>query len=1024
MAIPNRILELIERFDYNLDSYKKGIYNETQVRLEYINPLMEELGWDVTNQKGYSEAYKEVIHEDAVKVGGVTKAPDYCFRVGGTRKFFLEAKKPSVNIKDDIHPAYQLRRYAWSAKLPLSILTDFEEFAVYDCRVKPVKTDKASNARVMYLKFSDYKDKWDEINGIFSREAILKGSFDKYVESKKKKKGTAEVDTAFLEEIERWRELLARNIALRNPSLSQREVNFSVQRTIDRIIFLRICEDRGIENYGRLMALQNGDRVYKRLFQLFREADARYNSGLFYFHPEKGRSTDLDDLTPDLNLDDKVIKDILKNLYYPDSPYEFSVLPANILGQVYEQFLGKVIRLTPGHHAIIELKPEVRKAGGVYYTPTYIVDYIVKETVGQLVEGKKPGPRGGVSKLRILDPACGSGSFLLGAYQFLLNWHRDQYVKDDPEKWAKGKSPCLFLKSGDDWRLTTDERKRILLNNIYGVDKDDQAVEVTKLSLLLKVLEGEDDETIQKQFLLFQKRALPDLGSNIKCGNSLIGSDFYDGQLNLFDDEEMYRINAFDWEKEFPDIMKTSGFDAVIGNPPYVRSISLKQSSPHEWEHYRSRYKSSSSREWDIYLIFVEKGMTLLKTDGRLSYILPNKFINSKVGESLRSILSEGKFLEKLIHFEAFQIFQGATTYTCLLFLNKSGKEKAFISRYKGKVEKTEQRCLLPEEAQNLWSQSEISHKNLGKAPWEFTSNLISKLNKWPGLATFGKVFQGTGTRADKVYILQYLGEEEGMLRVYSTQLEESFLIEPTFLKPALRGRSIGRYSADNNLRLIVPYGITNEKAKLISEDVLAKGAPKTFEYLKRCKRRLDEREKGRFKGDGWYQYGRPQNLHRFDVTEKIVFPDVANRGICLLDENGLWLLDTAYGISKLRGVELDLRYIIGILNSPILTYFLKEKGTVLRGGYFRMKTAYLNPFPIRAIDFENSVDKANHDKLVEMTDQIQSLNKKLLETKSPQSRTVLQRQIEATDRQIDKLVYQLYELTDEEIQIVEAASG
>jgi len=896
-----RILELTDRFDYNLESYKKGHYNETQVRLEYINPLMEELGWDITNKQGYSEAYKEVIHEDAVKVGGVTKAPDYCFRIGGTRKFFLEAKKPSVNIKEDTHPSYQLRRYAWSAKLPLSILTDFEEFAVYDCRVKPFKTDKASNARVMYLKFTDYKNKWDEIAGIFSHDAILKGSFDKYVESKRKKKGTAEVDTAFLEEIERWRELLARNIALRNPNLSQREVNFSVQRTIDRIIFLRICEDRGVENYGRLMALQNGERVYKRLFQIFREADARYNSGLFYFSAEKGRPNDVDALTPDLTVDDKVLKDILKNLYYPDSPYEFSVLPANILGQVYEQFLGKVIRLTPAHRAVIEFKPEVRKAGGVYYTPTYIVDYIVKETVGKLVEGKKPGPRGGVSKLKILDPACGSGSFLLGAYQYLLDWHRDKYVKDDALKWAKGKNPCLYQKSGDDWRLTTDERKRILLNNIYGVDIDHQAVEVTKLSLLLKVLEGEDEETIQRQLSLFQQRALPDLGNNIKCGNSLIGSDFYEGQLNLFDDEEMYRINAFDWDDEFPDIMKNGGFDAVIGNPPYIRSISLKQSSPHEWEHYRSTYRSSSSREWDIYLIFVEKGMTFLKRDGRLGYILPNKFINSQVGESLRSILSEGNFLEKLIHFEAFQIFQGATTYTCLLFLNKSGKESAFIARYRGKVEKTEQRCLLPEEEPNLWQTSKISLKILNMAPWEFTSDLISKLNKWPGLATFGKVFQGTGTRADKVYMLKYLGKEKGMVRVHSTQLEESFLIEPTFLKPALRGRSIGRYKAINDLRLIVPYEITNEKAKLISKETLAANAPKTYEYLERCKQRLDQRENGRFKGDGWYQYGRPQNLHRFDVSEKIVFPDVANRGVCFLDTNGFWLLDTCQYTVRIR---------------------------------------------------------------------------------------------------------------------------
>jgi predicted type IV restriction endonuclease len=353
MAVPDKILELVERFDRNLDAYKQGRYNETQIRREFIDPFFEELGWDIANKQGYAEAYKDVVHEEVVKVGHVTRAPDYGFRIGGVRKFFLEAKKPSINIKEDTHPAYQLRRYAWSSKLPLSILTDFEEFAVYDCRVKPVKTDKSSHSRILYMTYTEYPERWEEIMDIFSREAILKGSFDKYVESKKTKRGTTEVDSTFLQEIERWRYLLARNFALRNPNLSQRELNFAVQLTIDRIIFLRICEDRGIEFYGRLMALQNGNQVYKRLFHLFRQADNRYNSGLFHFQPEKGRSENYDSLTPGLTIDDRVLKDILKNLYYPDSPYEFSVLPANILGQVYEQFLGKVIRLTSAHRAIV-----------------------------------------------------------------------------------------------------------------------------------------------------------------------------------------------------------------------------------------------------------------------------------------------------------------------------------------------------------------------------------------------------------------------------------------------------------------------------------------------------------------------------------------------------------------------------------------------------------------------------------------------------------------------------------------------
>ena len=256
MTAPKDINRLIERFQENRDVYCSSEYNEAQARIEFIDPLFKALGWDMTNEKGYAEAYKEVIHEDAIKVGGATKAPDYAFRIGGVRKFFVEAKRPGLNIKEDGNAAYQLRRYAWSAKLPLSIVTDFEEFAVYDSRIKPAKTDKASLGRVLYLTVDHYDQHWDEIAQIFSQDAILTGSFDKYVQSAKKKRGTAEVDTAFLKEIEGWRDVLARNIALRNGELSTRELNFAVQRTIDRIIFLRICEDRGVEDYGQLMALQ------------------------------------------------------------------------------------------------------------------------------------------------------------------------------------------------------------------------------------------------------------------------------------------------------------------------------------------------------------------------------------------------------------------------------------------------------------------------------------------------------------------------------------------------------------------------------------------------------------------------------------------------------------------------------------------------------------------------------------------------------------------------------------------------
>ena len=307
MSPPPELNELVEKFHRNRDAYLSGKYNETQVRVEFVNPLFELLGWDVLNKEGHSEAYKDVIHEDAIKIGGVTKAPDYCFTIGGTRKFFLETKKPSIKIKDDPSPAYQLRRYGWSSKLPLSILTDFEEFAVYDCRIRPVLKDKASTARPIYITYNEYVDRWDEIESVFSKKAVLQGAFDKYAVSHKGKKGTAEVDAAFLKEIEVWRETLAKNIALRNNDLSHRDINFAVLRIIDRIIFLRMCEDRNIEKYGQLQALLNGGDTYPRLCRLFRNADDKYNSGLFHFKEEKGRPTDPDHLTLDLSIDDNII---------------------------------------------------------------------------------------------------------------------------------------------------------------------------------------------------------------------------------------------------------------------------------------------------------------------------------------------------------------------------------------------------------------------------------------------------------------------------------------------------------------------------------------------------------------------------------------------------------------------------------------------------------------------------------------------------------------------------------------------
>jgi len=638
MVVPSKVLDLVRHFDEKISEHHSEHYNETEVRREFIDPFFESLGWDVENIQGNSKAYKDVIHEDYIKIAGAPKKPDYSFCSGGVRQFFVEAKKPQIHLQSDASASFQLRRYGWSAKLPLSILTNFNELVIYDCRVMPNKDDNASIARTHYFHFIDYSEKWDIIASLLSKDAVLNGSLNKYAESLKTHKGVATVDIAFLKEIEIWREILAHDIAAQNRSLLQRDLNFAVQMTIDRIIFLRICEDRGIEPYGRLQNFQESDQVYESLRELFRQADERYNSGLFHFKMEN-RSNSEDTLSLSLSISNEPLRKIIKSLYYPDSPYEFSVLSADILGQVYEQFLGKIIRLESNQEVVVDEKPEVKKSGGIYYTPTYIVDYIVKHTIGELVKGKTPQE---VSNLRFLDPACGSGSFLIGVYQFLLDWHLHYYLNDSKQKRKKP----IYQGLGGIWRLTTDERKRILLNNIYGVDIDTQAVEVTKLSLLLKILEGESEQTLATQLRMFHERALPDLNNNIKCGNSLIGPDFYEiQQMSFLGEEEQYRINTFDWNAEFSSIMHAGGFDTVIGNPPYIFGEQHNQTVK---PYFQLKFNLAKG-QLDTYKLFIEQGLKLTNEKGRFALIVPDALLARDENQATCEMLLQNG-LERIYH--------------------------------------------------------------------------------------------------------------------------------------------------------------------------------------------------------------------------------------------------------------------------------------------------------------------------------------------------------------------------------------
>lgn len=1010
LDFPAKVGELVAKFRGQEERYRSRDYNEAQLRVDFLNDFLGALGWDVQNSQNLPEHSREVIYEDRVKVGSLTKAPDYGFRLGGKRRFFVEAKKPVEDIQQSARHAYQLRRYGWSAGLPLCILTDFEEFSVYDCRIRPEEADAASIARVFTMRYEDYERRWQEIAGRFSRAAVLDGAFDDFAEASKSKRGTETVDKAFLADLELWRDQLARHLALRNKQLSARDLNEAVQQLLDRIIFLRICEDRGIEPYGQLQALLNGSGVYARLCELFQRADARYNSGLFHFKEEPGRSTTQDTWSLLLTVDDKPLKDIIRKLYYPASPYEFSVIPSELLGQVYERFLGKVIRLTPGGQAKVEEKPEVRKAGGVFYTPTYIVDTIVRRTVGPQVEGKSPAD---IAKLAILDPACGSGSFLLGAYDFLLNWHLAWYTANQPER-HKDK----LRKAADDaWILTTAERKRILLDHLYGVDIDPQAVEVTKLSLLLKVLEGETDESLHGQMRLLQERALPDLERNIQCGNSLIGPGSTLGRqlmLGPLDKETSYRVNAFDWNAAFPAVMARGGFDAIIGNPPYIRIQALKEWAPLEVDFYKQRYRSASKGNYDIYVVFVERCLELLSPDGRLGFILPHKFFNAQYGQALRQLIAAGRHLAEVIHFGDQQIFDQATTYTCLMFLEKSGSPSLHFTKV----------ASLPSWRRDQSGESgDIPAERVTPAEWNFVvskgADLFERLRAMPvKLGDVARVFVGTQTSADDVYVLRDVIDLGQRIEGHSTAQGRRVVVEKDVTRPFLGGKDIRRYSlASSKQVLVCPYDISPDAFSLIAEQDLIERYPLAHAYLSASRAVLNARENGKLAGTNWFRYGYPKSMSQFQ-RDKIVVPDYNNEASYCIDTSGHYF-KTGYGIIP-QSTKTALAGLLAQLNSRLLFQYLLTIGTQLRGGYVRFWTQFITQLPI-AIAGESAIpassDTASLDFLaLKMLD----LHRRLPSVQSTHDRNLIQRQIEATDREIDRLVYELYELTPAEIAVVE----
>ncbi|MDP2090665.1 MAG: N-6 DNA methylase [Candidatus Gracilibacteria bacterium] len=753
-----------------------------------------------------------------------------------------------------------------------------------------------------------------------------------------------EITKSFYKEYSLLRKALFKDI-IKNNTFKKSELDLALNKTqkiIDRIIFIHFCEDLGLLPSGKLKenifkADEIGFSPWEVLKIFFRGVDKGsdklgipdgYNGGLFH---------------EDKFLDNLKVGDEICKKFVDLGEYDFKDdLSVNILGHIFEQSISDIeeIKDKINNNEEIE-KVSKRKKDGIFYTPEYIVDYIVKNSVGKKIDewedelklkhnlkeditDKNYTKRAievyselqeKVQNIKVLDPACGSGAFLVKVFDFLLEKNKEISKKLDD----LGQNQGLFS--------TENYFKTILQNNIYGVDLNEESVEITKLSLWLK--------TAQKG------KKLANLDNNIKCGNSLI------------DDKEIAGDKAFVWEEEFSEIFGNGGFDVIVGNPPYLRIQGLQAFHNEDVKYFENNYISATGN-YDIYVLFIEKSNILLNKSGKLGFILPHKFLNSDFGSGIRKVLSENKSVEKVISFGHNLIFENVSTYTCLLFLNKTLNNEfeyvEFGDFKSNSLEITQHLFSLKKEDFSI-----IDYNNLSEKVWTLTddksSKIIEKINKMPLKVgdVFEKIFQGIATSGDKVYLIK--GKQEGnFIKGFSEQLKKVVEIELGLLKPFLKGENVKKYSyLINEYFVIFPYLLENGKAISMDEEYIRFNFPKGYEYLKENENFLRGRESGKMNKEGWFLYIYPKSLAIFE-QDKISTPDIS-LGTNMSYNNYLYHGTTIYSFIKKQEIQEDYKYWLTILNSSVMWFFLKNTGNILRGGYFRFKTNYLLPFGLPKLD-------------------------------------------------------------------------
>lgn len=987
---------LINRFSSSLDYYKnpRNNYNEHSCRIEYIDPLLKLLGWDVANERGLAPQYREVIAEN---YSTHTDRPDYTMTLRGVAKFFVEAKKPAVDITRVTDPAFQTRKYGWNANHRIAVLTNFEYLAIYDTCYIPKEEDGCAVARYRIFHFTEYADRYDEIVSLISRDVVYTGEFDRYLDDNFPATGgeKQQVDSLFLKQINEWRVSLSNELYKKGGRYQSLEVlNDVVQEFINQIVFLRICEDKNLPLYHKLQdTVTEPEQLQAKLEELFRSADHRYNSGMF-----SG-----DNIVFDLS--STVITEMIKGLYYPQSPYLFNIIEPNLLGKIYEMFLTEQLVLLPDGTIGLGKKRACLNRS-VVTTPTEIVKYMIEKTLSKACEGKTPAE---ILDVHIVDIACGSGIFLEEAFSYLQNYCVQKYL-------ANGDQEHLIEIGNGSYKLPLDEKKRILRSCIYGIDIDIHAVEVAKFSLLIKLIENETAPSVADETPI-----LPDLSTNILFGNSLVSSEELQGIRVSAD--ELIELAPFDWNS----INNGNPFSVIIGNPPYVNTEGMHALLPiPEVEIYKKKFKTSH-KQFDKYFIFIEQAVRKTAENGYICYIVPNKFFKIGAGEKLRALISKDQMLVSLDDFGDAQLFEDKTIYSSILLLQKTKQDTFVYSSI--------------DSANRLWAGEEVnkielSASILNKLPWRLTTDMdflamLQKLDQISvPLTKHTEIFNGIQTSAERPTPIYWFSSED-IIAEYQDTIEirrdgHNYTIEKSILRPYFKPtrqdeRGLNSYSVlQTDKRIIFPY---DGAGHLIPIDEMKASYPGTYAYLEayydrlvpKCVSDSGIRDVPNATADTWYQYGRTQALTAFINTPKLIVGVLSKDPMYVLDKNDFLIASGGTAgycaVSKKADSPYALEYIQAWLSNPITERILEIVGSDFEGGFIARGTFVLSTLPFVELDFENAMQKSIYDRVVEASKEIYDINATLSGQPAKRISKLLQTRKDALIKEIEELIAKVYQL-------------